>query len=565
MKLNGSEIIMECLLEQGVDTVFGYPGGAVLNIYDALYKYSDKIRHILTAHEQGAAHAADGYARATGKPSVVIATSGPGATNLVTGLATAYMDSVPVIAITGNVATDLLGRDSFQEIDITGITMPITKHNYIVKDIEALADTIRSAFKIATTGRKGPVLIDIPKDISAKVCEYTYKKAECTGNSRHDSDIDENKINKLAEMILNSDRPMIYAGGGVISSGAWDELRSLAETNSIPVSQSIMGLSCFPASSPLNMGMIGMHGSIASNKASVECDLMIVAGARFSDRVAGDRTHFAPNAKLIHIDIDEAEFNKNVSCNMYLKGDMKLILRKLNSAIQALGISSPPRKNWLEKISEWKELDKLTPIKMLQDKDYVNPYLVIKSLHDYCPDAYVATDVGQHQMWTTQYFGFEKPQHLITSGGLGTMGFGLGAAIGAQVGEPDSRVILVTSDGSFHMNMNELTTVSSYNLPIVIVLMNNQVLGMVRQWQKAFYGNRFSQTSPNRHTNFENLAKAFGINYIKISKNDEIEAAVKSAFDMNAPILIDCRISPDVNVLPMIPPGKSAEDIMLEM
>ena len=565
MKLNGSEIIMECLLEQGIDTVFGYPGGAVLNIYDALYKYSDKIRHILTAHEQGAAHAADGYARATGRPSVVIATSGPGATNLVTGLATAYMDSVPVIAITGNVATDLLGRDSFQEIDITGITMPITKHNYIVKDINLLADTIRSAFKIATTGRKGPVLIDIPKDISAQVCEYTYKEPQTVADTYDGNCADDNAINKLAQMILKSNRPMIYAGGGVISSDACGELKMLAETNGIPVSQSIMGLSCFPASSPLNMGMIGMHGSIASNKASVECDLMIVAGARFSDRVAGDRTRFAPNAKLIHIDIDEAEFNKNVSCDMYVKGDMKEVLRKLNSAIQSANIKPISHEDWLKQIAEWKELDKLTPIKMLQDKDYVNPYLVLKSLHDNCPDAYVATDVGQHQMWTTQYFGFEKPRHLITSGGLGTMGFGLGAAIGTQVSQPNGRVILVTSDGSFHMNMNELTTVSSYNLPIVIVLMNNQVLGMVRQWQKAFYGNRFSQTSPNRHTDFESLAKAFGINYIKIAKNDDIDTAVKSAFDMNAPVLLDCRISPDVNVLPMIPPGKSAEDIMLEM
>lgn len=565
MKLNGSEIIMECLLEQGIDTVFGYPGGAVLNIYDALYKYSDKIRHILTAHEQGAAHAADGYARATGRPSVVIATSGPGATNLVTGLATAYMDSVPVIAITGNVATDLLGRDSFQEIDITGITMPITKHNYIVKDINLLADTIRSAFKIATTGRKGPVLIDIPKDISAQVCEYTYKKPEAAPDAYDGDGVDDNAVKEIAQMILKANRPMIYAGGGVISSGACDELKTLAETNSIPVSQSIMGLSCFPASSPLNMGMIGMHGSIASNKASVECDLMIVAGARFSDRVAGDRTRFASNAKLVHIDIDEAEFNKNVSCDMYVKGDMKEVLRKLNLAIQSADTKPVSHEDWLKQISEWKELDKLTPIKMLQDKDYVNPYLVIKSLHDNCPDAYVATDVGQHQMWTTQYFSFEKPRHLITSGGLGTMGFGLGAAIGTQVGQPNGRVVLVTSDGSFHMNMNELTTVSSYNLPIVIVLMNNQVLGMVRQWQKAFYGNRFSQTSPNRHTDFESLAKAFGINYIKIAKNDDIDTAVKSAFDMNAPVLLDCRISPDVNVLPMIPPGKSAEDIMLEM
>lgn len=564
MKLNGSEIIMECLLEQGVDTVFGYPGGAVLNIYDALYKYSGKIRHILTAHEQGAAHAADGYARATGRPSVVIATSGPGATNLVTGLATAYMDSVPVIAITGNVATDLLGRDSFQEIDITGITMPITKHNYIVKDINALADTVRSAFKIATSGRKGPVLIDIPKDISAQVCEYIYKKPE-SPVCADESDIDGSAVNELAQMILNAKRPMIYAGGGIISSGACDELKELAETNAIPVSQSIMGLSCFPASSTLNMGMIGMHGSVASNKASVECDLMIVAGARFSDRVAGDRTRFAPQANLVHIDIDDAEFNKNVSCNMYIKGDIKKVLRKLNDAIRSFGAEPKSREDWLKKIAEWKELDKLTPVKILQDKDYVNPYLIIKSLKDTCPNAYVATDVGQHQMWTAQYFGFEKPRHLITSGGLGTMGFGLGAAIGAQIGQPDGRVIHVTSDGSFHMNMNELTTVSSYKLPIVIVLMNNQVLGMVRQWQKAFYDNRFSQTSPDRHTDFENLAKAFGINYIKISTNDEVEGAVKSAFSMNAPVLLDCRISPDVNVLPMIPPGKSAEDIMLEM
>ncbi len=562
MKLNGSEILLECLLEQGVDTVFGYPGGAVLNIYDALYKYSDKIRHILTAHEQGAAHAADGYARSSGKTGVVIATSGPGATNLVTGLATAYMDSVPVIAITGNVSTDLLGRDSFQEIDITGITMPITKHNYIVKDINLLADTVREAFKIANSGRKGPVLIDIPKDISAQVCEYTRKNPESISYS---CEPDVGQIKELARMIIDAKQPMIYAGGGIISSGACDELKMLAEEMSIPVSQSIMGLSCFPASSPLNMGMIGMHGSIASNNASEQCDLMIIAGARFSDRVAGNRQRFAPNAKLVHLDIDAAEFNKNVTCDMYIQGDMKLILCKLIDALKAINSDYQKRTEWLSKITEWKHEDETLPQSLMQDKDYVNPYLMIKALHDACPDAYVATDVGQHQMWAAQYFGFDRPRHFITSGGLGTMGFGMGAAIGAQIADPDSPTILFTSDGSFHMNLNELVTMSSYDLPVVVVLMNNQVLGMVRQWQKAFYDNRFSQTSPQRKTDFENLAAAFGVDYIRVNTNDDIAGAVRSASQTHRPLLLDCRISPDVNVLPMIPPGKTAQDIMLKM
>ncbi|HHW46501.1 MAG TPA: biosynthetic-type acetolactate synthase large subunit [Clostridiales bacterium] len=550
---NGAEILLECLLEHNVDTVFGYPGGAVLNIYDALYKYSDKIRHILTAHEQGASHAADGYARATGKTGVVFATSGPGATNLVTGLATAYMDSIPVVAITGNVANDLLGRDSFQEVDITGITTPITKHNFIVKDVNDLADTVRQAFKIAQSGRKGPVLIDIPKDVTAAKCEYHPQKPLTTEIRFDDFDSD---IKSAVELIEKAKRPLLFLGGGVIASGASGEATAFARKRNIPVTMSLMGLGGFPSEDPLNLGMIGMHGSYHSNHSSHLCDLLIACGVRFSDRVAGNRKLFCPNAKIIHIDIDPSEFNKNVFADLTIHGDLKDILGKLTQQI-----SPSSNSDWIDEIKSWK-LKK--PSKQNNDS-LPKPRSVIKAVHKLFGDSIVVTDVGQHQMWVAQCYPFSYPRQLLTSGGLGTMGYGLGAAIGAQIACPQKRVVLFTGDGSFHMNMNELVTVSSYNLPIVIILMNNTVLGMVRQWQKRFYQSRFSATDPKRKTNYIKLAETFGICGMTIETEDDIEPVISKAYNLNKPVLIDCRISPDANVLPMIPPGGIATDMILEM
>ena len=556
MKLNGSEIIAECLLEQGVDTVFGYPGGAVLNIYDALYKYSDKITHILSAHEQGASHAADGYARTTGKCGVVIATSGPGATNLVTGIATAYMDSVPMVAITGNVSNDLLARDSFQEVDITGITRPVTKHNFIVKNVEDLANVIRKAFRIAMSGRKGPVLIDIPKDVTGAVCEFTPEKPSDIKNPLVSCKAD---FEAAAKAINSCERPLIYMGGGVVSADAEKELLAFAEKIDCPVATSIMGLGGFPSSHRLFTGTIGMHGGYETGKATDNCDLIITVGARFSDRVAGDREKFGKEATIIQLDIDKAEINKNVKINYSLVGDLKDTLAGLTEAVEEKRHDA-----WTAQVEEWGKNSKLceTPA----SDDYAHPYHIIDEVRKLTKDDdIIVTDVGQHQMWVSQEYKFEKPRCWCTSGGLGTMGYGMGAAIGSAVAHPEKRVVLFTGDGSFHMNLNELATVKSYGLPIVIVVMNNTVLGMVRQWQKLFYGHRFSQTDPHRKTDFVALAEAFGIKGMRIHNDSEVSDVLKAAFDSGEAVVIDCCISPDENVLPMIPPGKTVDDMITEM
>lgn len=555
MRMNGSDILVECLLEQGTDTVFGYPGGAVLNIYDALYKYSDRIQHVLTAHEQGASHAADGYARATGRVGVCIATSGPGATNLVTGIATAYMDSIPMVAITGNVSVPLLGRDSFQEVDITGITMPVTKHNFIVKDVRELADTVRQAFVIARSGRPGPVLIDIPKDVTAAECEYEPLAAE---GPRPTTPPKEERLLMALDKLAFCKKPLIYFGGGVISSGGEQELLRLAEKQDIPVCASMMGLGGFPPEHRLWLGMVGMHGTLAANRAAKDCDLLLVCGARFSDRVACSRTGFAPNAQVIHIDIDHAEFDKNVPAAVRLAGDLKEVLGLLADRAPQV-----QRTAWAEETAARRREKAPLP---REDDTPPDPLAILQALHRLVPeDTVVATDVGQHQMWVAQHFPFRQPRTLLTSGGLGTMGYGLGAAVGAQFGCPGRRVVLVTGDGSFHMNLNELTTLASYNLPIVVLVMNNRVLGMVRQWQKVFYGRRFSATDPHRKTDLVRLAEAFGCTGMRIRGAGEIDMVLEAALQADGPVVVDCRISPDVNVLPMIPPGGTVEDLMEEM
>ena len=556
MLLNGSEIIAECLLEQGVDTVFGYPGGAVLNIYDALYKYSDKITHILSSHEQGASHAADGYARTTGKCGVVIATSGPGATNLVTGIATAYMDSIPMVAITGNVTNDLLARDSFQEVDICGITLPITKHNFIVKDVKDLANVIRKAFKIAMSGRKGPVLIDIPKDVTGAKCEYEKVEPEKIVNELISEQAD---FNIAADIIKNSKRPMIYMGGGVVSADAEKELLEFAEKIDCPIASSVMGLGGFPSSHRLFMGTIGMHGGYETGKATDNCDLIIAVGARFSDRVAGDREKFGKNAAIIQLDIDKAEINKNVKIDCCVLGDLKDTLKKLSDTVEEI-----KHDEWVAQVEEWGKNSSVTETP--KSDIYAHPYHIIEEVRNLTSDDdIIVTDVGQHQMWVSQKYRFEKPRTWCTSGGLGTMGYGMGAAVGSAVANPDKRVVLFTGDGSFHMNLNELATVRSYNLPIVIVVLNNTVLGMVRQWQKLFYGRRFSQTDPHRKTNFAAVAEGFGIKGMVIHNDDEVADVLAKAFALNEPVVIDCKISPDENVLPMIPPGKTVDELITEM
>jgi acetolactate synthase-1/2/3 large subunit len=552
LKLNGAEILVKCLLEQGVDTIFGFPGGAVLNIYDALYKYQDKIRHILTSHEQGASHAADGYARASGKVGVCLATSGPGATNLVTGIATAYMDSIPMVAITGNVALNLLGKDSFQEVDITGITMPITKHNFIVKDVNDLADIVRKAFKIAKEGRPGPVLIDIPKDITAHKAEYIPKNTdEITRSIEHISD---KAVEQAINLLNSSKKPIIYAGGGVSASDASKELFELVEKLQSPVTLSLMGMGAFPATHELYTGMVGMHGTKASNMAVTECDLLVAIGARFSDRVISKLERFAPNAKILHIDVDAAEVNKNISTECYIIGDVKEVLSRINK-----GIETNDRSEWLSFIKDLKEKYPLS-----KDSEDLTPQYILDKIYEITKgDAILSTEVGQHQIWTAQYYKFTQPRTLITSGGLGTMGFGLGASMGAQIARPDKRVFNIAGDGSFRMNLNELATAVEYNLPIIVVIMNNHALGMVRQWQNMFYDKRFSQTTLDRGTDFVKLAEAFGACGFNLTKKEDTERIITEALKLNRPVVINCEIDRDLKVWPMVPPGAALEDVLV--
>ena len=557
MKLTGAEIVVECLLEQGVDTVFGYPGGAVLNIYDALYEYSDRMTHIITAHEQGASHAADGYSRSTGKTGVVIATSGPGATNLVTGIATAYMDSIPMVAITGNVATHLLGLDSFQEVDITGITMPITKHNFIVKDLTKLADAIREAFYIAQEGRKGPVLIDIPKDITQQTTDFVNKPVKEVIREKPEG-IDA-EIAEAVRMILESKKPFIYAGGGVVSCKAVPDLKKFVEQLDAPIALSLMGRCGFDNTNPYQIGMLGMHGTKTSSLVIQECDLMIVLGSRFSDRVTCNINTFAKTTKVLHIEIDPAEINKNVTVDHKVIGNLSYILKKLNEQV---GNQKHPE--WMQQVFAWKEEFPLRQTS--SDKEAVLPQYVLETLNELTDgEAILSTEVGQHQMWAAQYYNFKMPRSFISSGGLGTMGYGLGAAMGSKLGNPDRTVVNVAGDGSFFMNLNEMSTLSKFGIPVIELIFNNNVLGMVRQWQRLFYGKRFSQTVLDRGTDYEMLAKAFGVHFFRIDKKSEVRSVLEQAIKAEGPVLIDCRIDKDINVLPMVPAGASIDNPILEI
>ena len=560
MKISGSQIVIECLLEQGVDTVFGYPGGAILNIYDALYKNSNRIRHILTAHEQGASHAADGYARSTGKVGVCMATSGPGATNLVTGIATAYMDSIPVVAITCNVTQAQLGKDSFQEIDITGVTMPITKHNFMVRDVNDLADTIRKAFHIAKFGRPGPVLIDIPKDVTASQTEYEPVNPE-TLNFDIPSKIihspSKEQILNAIKMIDEAERPFIYAGGGVQIAGACEELKSLAEKANIPVSMSLMGKAVFPNKHPLSMGMIGMHGTYVANTACDKCDLLLAIGCRFSDRVIGDPKKFAGNAKILQIDIDPAEVNKMIEVDNALIGDIKQILAEISSKIQ----KKEPGK-WNEQVNEWK---KIVPPSYNKKQD-LSPKFIFEYVNSKVKqDTIITTEVGQHQMWTAQFYDFMQPRTFLTSGGLGTMGYGTGAAIGAQFANPEKTIVHFAGDGSFRMNCNELATIQHYELPIIIVVLDNHALGNVRMWQTLFYEKRYSNTTLDFGPDWEKLAFAYGIQGYHVKNEEEFKKAFDDALKSKKPAVIDAEIYIDEMVLPMIPPGKPVEYLMLDV
>ncbi len=550
MKLNGSEIVIECLKEQGVDTVFGYPGGAILNVYDALYKHSGEIRHILTSHEQGAAHAADGYARSTGKVGVCMSTSGPGATNLVTGIATAYMDSVPIVAITANVSVPQLGRDSFQEIDIAGVTMPITKHNFIVKDVTKLADTIRWAFRIAKEGRPGPVLVDITKDATADECEYEYRKPEPIEPSTEY--IRESDLDVAAEMINRSRRPFIFVGGGAVISGASAELKELADKMHAPVADSLMGKGAYNGEEEMYCGMLGMHGTKAANLGVTRCDLLVTVGARFSDRVVGQAKSFAKNAKILQIDVDPAEINKNIVVDDSIIGDIREVLKRLNKKIQ-----DTRHDEWDEEI---KELKKKYPLKY-NEEGLSGPYIVEEIYKLTRNEGIIATEVGQHQMWAAQFYKYTKPRVLLTSGGLGTMGYGLGAAIGAKVGNPDKTVINIAGDGCFRMNMNEIATAVRYNIPVVQVVVNNHVLGMVRQWQTLFYGKRYSQTILQDKVDFVKLAEAMGAEGIRVTKKEDFAPALKYAVELGRPIVLDCQIQEDDKVFPMVAPGQPIADV----
>lgn len=555
MVLTGAQIVIESLVAQGVDTIFGYPGGTILNIYDELYKNSDRIRHILTAHEQGAAHAADGYSRATGKVGVCFATSGPGATNLVTGIATAYMDSIPMVAITCNVGSNLLGRDSFQEVDVAGITMPITKHNYIVKDVKKLAQVITDAFAIAASGRPGPVLIDIPKDVTSQTTEYIPATTPSSVYNKNHP-IDPEIYQQAANLVATSKKPLIVCGGGVITSGASKELLEFATKLDAPVATTLMGTGGFPCKNPLYTGMIGMHGTKASNLGSSNCDLLIAIGARFSDRVISDSKKFARNAKIMHIDIDPAEIGKQVLTHMELIGDAKQVLTELLKRIE-------PKSNseWHNMIQRWKaEFPQ-------QDSDDagLNPQFIMEKIHEATNgQAIITTEVGQHQMWASQFYQYETPRSFISSGGLGTMGFGTGASMGAQVGLPDKQVISIAGDGSFRMNCNELATISYYQIPVIIVIMNNSTLGMVRQWQTLFYDKRYSQTNLDRGPDFKKLAEAYGVDGYQVSTKEAFDQAIRQALKNRKPAVIDAKIDKDEFVLPMVAPGTAIQDLISE-
>ena len=543
MVLTGAEIVVECLKEQGVDTVFGYPGGTILNVYDALYQHSNEINHILTSHEQGAAHAADGYARATGKVGVCLATSGPGATNLVTGIATAYMDSVPMVAITCNVVLPSLGKDSFQEVDIAGITMPITKHNYIVKDVSILADTLRKAFTIAASGRPGPVLVDITKDVTSNSCEYEPRKPEAI---ERPSRYAQEELQAALALLRESKKPFIYVGGGAVISGAYQEVREFAKKMDTPVCDTLMGKGVYDGHDACYTGMIGMHGTKASNFGVSECDLLIALGARFSDRVVGNPKKFAEHAKVVHIDIDAAEINKNIKTDVSRVGDLKEVLGKINEQLE-----QQDHKEWMQHIAQLKEQYPLS-----YDEPLLScPYIMEEIDRITKGDAVITTDVGQHQMWAAQFYKYSMPRTLLTSGGLGTMGYGLGACIGAKMGKPDKICINIAGDGCFRMNMNELATASRYNIPIIQVVINNHVLGMVRQWQTLFYGKRYSQTVLNDGVDFCKVAEGLGCEAIRVTKKEEVAPAIEKAIAMKKPVLLDCIIPEDDKVFPMVPAG----------
>lgn len=549
MKLNGSEIIVECLKEQGVDTIFGYPGGAILNVYDALYKHSDEITHILTSHEQGAAHAADGYARATGKVGVCFATSGPGATNLVTGIATAYMDSVPMVAITCNVTVPLLGRDSFQEVDIAGVTMPITKHGYIVKDVKDLAYTLRKAFRIAKEGRPGPVLVDVTKDVTAN--EYDYIKETPKPIERFTDSIREEDVEKAVELIKKSKKPFVFVGGGVIASDASDELRRFVNRIDAPVCDSLMGKGAFDGSDGHYTGMLGMHGTKTSNYGVSECDLLITIGARFSDRVTGNAKKFAKNAKILQFDVDAAEINKNIRTDASVIGDALEILKRVNAKLEQMN-----HDEWMAHIKEYSE-----KYPMKYNKNILNGPLIMEKIYELTNgDAIITTDVGQHQMWAAQHYKFKSPRTLLTSGGLGTMGYGLGACIGAKVGRKDKTVINIAGDGCFRMNMQELMTATRYNIPIIEIVFNNHVLGMVRQWQDLFYGQRYSATVLDDCADFVKISEGMGAKSYRVTTIEEFEAAFKEAVELNIPCMIECEIKKDDKVFPMVSPGAAISD-----
>ena len=553
MQLNGSQILIECLLEQGVDTVFGYPGGAILNVYDELYRYQDKLRHVLTSHEQGASHAADGYARATGKVGVCMATSGPGATNLVTGIATAYMDSVPMVAVTCNVTLPLLGKDSFQEVDIAGVTMPITKHSFIVKDVNQLAETVRRAFKIAQSGRPGPVLVDVTKDVTAAVTEFTPQTPEIL--PRKTDTIREGDLEAVIQAIRSSERPMIFGGGGNTISGDSAELKEFVKKVDAPVTDTLMGKGAFDGTDEYYTGMLGMHGTKTANLSVTECDLLIALGVRFSDRVLGNAERFAYNAKIIHIDIDAAEINKNIQVDYSIVGDLKSILEILNKKLE-----NQYHKPWIEKVLARKAA---LPMKYREDV-LTGPYVIERISELTGGDAIITTDVGQHQMWAAQYFKYKSPRTFLTSGGMGTMGYGLGACIGAKVGMPDKLVFNIAGDGCFRMNMNELATASRYNIPIIQVIFDNHALGMVRQWQTLFYGKRYSNTILRDKVDYVKVSEALGAKAFEITRREEVDDVIRAAMEAKEPVVINCVLDQDDKVWPMVAPGEPIEESFTE-